>query len=55
VLRSPAAKLLIIKDDSSVAVYAFDNLKVALYTSSRPVGGFDIYGNRVRDLTPGYP
>jgi len=45
---------LIIKDDSSVVVYAFDKLKGALYTSSRPVGGFDICGNRVCDLTLGY-
>jgi len=45
---------LIIKDDLSVVVYAFDNLKTALYTSSRPVGRLDIYGNRVCDLTPGY-
>jgi len=45
---------LIIKDDSSVVVYTFANLKTALYTSSRPVGGLDVCGNRVCELTPGY-
>jgi len=37
-----------------VVVYTFDNLKTALCTSSRPVGGLDICGNRVCELTSGY-